>query len=585
MYKPYLNNLPREQGAMTSFGGVDKRTVIPESSFEDMKNMSSDYFPLLSPRNHRSVFNVSGTDLHGLFSKSKIGYIKSGKLYYGGSVVEGINLPPVLKPRRLVSMGAYLVIFPDKLYVNTNDLTDYGSLEASFTTTGTVTVSLCAADGSLYSGYTVSAVQPVNAADGALWVDTSVTPAVLRCFSEILGLWEEIAATSVRISATGIGGNFAAYDGVRISGLTCCGLNGSHVIVDRGNDYITFSGIVNGSVTQNTAVTVERTVPDMDFVCESGNRLWGCSSSNNEIYASKLGDAKNWNCFMGISTDSYAVSVGSDGEFTGAIPYRGYVLFFKENCVHKIYGSTLPFTVLCSYLRGVQKGSERSLVCVNESLYYKSPNGVCSYEGGIPVNVSKELGNEYYTNAVSGALRDKLYICMSDKNGVRHLFVYDTEKRLWNKEDNTDVEEFATHNCNLYFIADNGTTKRLYLADGENMYGNFTAGLAGYNTEQDFEWSAQTGAWGLSFPQSKYYTGFTFRFTGEAGATVNIFFEYDSSGEWLKKYTHKFTKTGSVHVPVSAHRCDHIRLKFSGTGKVRLMSVGAKLETGGELNV
>lgn len=585
MYKPYLNNLPGEHGAMNSFGGIDKRTVISESSFADMKNMSSDYYPLLSPRNHRSIFNVSGTDLHGLFSKSKIGYIKSGKLYYGGTAVSGIDLPPITGTRRLVSMGAYLVIFPDKLYVNTNDLTDYGSLEASFTTAGTVTASLCAADGSLYSGYTVAAAEPSAPADGALWVDTSVTPAALRCYSEILGLWEELSQTCVRISATGIGAAFAAYDGVSVSGLTCCDLNGSHVLLDCADDYITFTGIVNGSVTQSTAVTVERTVPDMDFVCESGNRLWGCSSEHNEIYASKLGDAKNWNCFMGISTDSYAVSVGSDGEFTGAVPYRGYILFFKENCVHKIYGANPPFTVLCSYLRGVQKGSERSLVCVNESLYYKSPNGVCSYEGGIPVNVSKELGNEYYTNAVSGALRDKLYICMSDKNGVRHLFVYDTEKRLWHSEDNTDVKEFAAHNCNLYFIADNGETKRLYLADGENMYGNFTAELAGYNEEPDFEWSAQTGAWGLSFPESKYYTGFVFRFTGERGASVDIYFEYDSSGEWVKKYSYVFTKTGSVNVPVSARRCDHLRLKFSGTGKVRLMSVGAKLERGGELNV
>ena len=36
----------------------------------------------------------------------------------------------------------------------------------------------------------------------------------------------------------------------------------------------------------------------------------------NEIYASKLGDFRNWRCFEGLSTDSYAAARGSDGAFT-----------------------------------------------------------------------------------------------------------------------------------------------------------------------------------------------------------------------------------------------------------------------------
>ena len=66
-----------------------------------------------------------------------------------------------------------------------------------------------------------------------------------------------------------------------------------------------------------------RSVPEMDFVIESGNRLWGCKygvvdgKAVNEIYASKLGDFKNWNCYAGRSTDSYVATRGSDGPFTG----------------------------------------------------------------------------------------------------------------------------------------------------------------------------------------------------------------------------------------------------------------------------
>lgn len=35
---------------------------------------------------------------------------------------------------------------------------------------------------------------------------------------------------------------------------------------------------------------------------------------------------ENWNCFEGIATDSYAASVGSDGDFTGCIGHMGYRL-------------------------------------------------------------------------------------------------------------------------------------------------------------------------------------------------------------------------------------------------------------------
>lgn len=84
------------------------------------------------------------------------------------------------------------------------------------------------------------------------------------------------------------------------------------------------------TASQTNAVTLERKAPKLDYVVECNNRLWGCSSEENEIYACKLGDATNWNCFAGLATDSYTVSVGSDGPFTGAAVQLGYVLFLRR---------------------------------------------------------------------------------------------------------------------------------------------------------------------------------------------------------------------------------------------------------------
>ena len=587
MYKPFLYELSSSQELLSSFGGYNKNEVIEENSFYFEENMSSTAYPLLTPRVKRGFFNVNGDTLHGLFAKSKLIYVKNNALYYGGERVEGLYLPDVAVKRQFVSMGARLLIFPDKLYLNTLDLSDFGSLEAVFEADeGTqVTFSLCRGDGELYEGYVISDTEPEKPSNGDLWLDTSASPHSLKQFSESLGSWLELAETYVRIACPLIGKGFNQYDGVTLEGAVKNDLNGSHIIYDRGEDFITVTGIMGDSFTQTGGLKVSRLLPDMDFVCESSNRLWGCSCDKNEIYASKLGDPTNFNFFMGISSDSYAVSVGSDGEFTGAVPFRGYVLFFKESCVHKIYGQNPPFTLTTSYIRGVQKGSGGSLVILNESLYYKSPGGVCVYDGGIPVDISKPLGGEYFTDAVAGACGDRYYICMSDKKGERSLFVFDESKTLWHREDNIDISEFACHNFNLYFIAEIDGEKRLCLADGVNRFGNFTGELKGYYEEDAVSWVAQTGLWGLGLPENKYYSSVVIRLTGEKGARLKVEYQTNSDGKWREQINTVVTKTGSMVLPFTTPRCDHLQIRLSGRGNVKIYSISRKVQRGSELNV
>ena len=69
---------------------------------------------------------------------------------------------------------------------------------------------------------------------------------------------------------------------------------------------------------------IARTVPDLSFLCENENRLWGCDG--NTIYASKLGDIFNWNVYDGLETDSFAVDTGSAGRLrhaAGYVAHRG----------------------------------------------------------------------------------------------------------------------------------------------------------------------------------------------------------------------------------------------------------------------
>ena len=171
---------------------------------------------------------------------------------------------------------------------------------------------------------------------------------------------------------------------------------------------------------------------------------------------------------------------------------------------------------------------------------------------------------------------------MTDRNNKRQLFVYDEAYGVWHREDEIDVKEFAAHNCNLYFIAEKNGERRLYLADSVNKYGNFSGELTGYEEETEVPWYVETGIWGLELAEKKYYSGVNIRLTGEAGACIKIYFQFNSNGEWLKKGEYTIEKTGSVNLSFQTPRCDHLKLKIEGTGNVKIFSISRKTELGSE---
>lgn len=569
-----------------TFQGYNHGLKINAGEFYDMRNLTSSYLPVLSPRHKRAEFNVGG-DVHALYSKDKLLYVQGGALYYGGDKIDGF---PYLYPqyndvRRMVSMGAYVVIFPDKVYLNTADLSDYGSIEAHFATEeGTnVDYTLCMLTGENYENYSTGTTAPEEAENGSLWLDTSDSPHVLKKYSETDSMWVSLATTYVKITSPNIGKSFKEHDCATISGSVVEDFNTDMIIWGCGDDYIIVAGIIDEATTQNTAFAVDRTCPDMDFVCQGENRIWGCNSELNEIYCCKLGDFKNWRCYMGLSSDSYAVTVGSDGDFTGAIRYGYYTLFFKENCIHKVYGTNPPFEVSTNYVRGVQNGSDKSLCVVNETLFYKSPTGICAYEGGSPVTISDNFGTLYYDKAVGGSFRDKYYISMHN-GGKRTLFVYDLNRNMWHKEDDIEILEMANNSSNLYMTVKTDEENTLVIADSEQAYGTFTGSLAGWRVEDAIEWEAVTGLIGLDVPEQKYFNRLICRLEISEGSTVNVFVEYNSTGEWkhLKSITSQ--KTYGTAFPISVdNRCDHFRLKLIGTGDVKIYSITFNLETGSEM--
>ena len=583
---PILTASAENRQTIDVFGGYNHNLRINENEFYDMENLTSDVYPVLSPRKARGLYR-DGVNVQGMAAKDSLCYV-DGRFFVMNEyrVDMGLSTEESDCPKQLISMGAYVIILPDKKYINTADLSDYGQIEAEVTTTAPVTFTPCKMDGTTFRPDYIQPTQPKAPANMALWMDTSVTPHSLRQWSESTGMWTSIAVTYVKIQSAGIGIPFQEYDGVKLNipdGLTAAtaeqlkALDGAAIVYAQGDDFITVVGILDAETTIEEAVTVSRKMPKMDFVVENDNRLWGCryglnndGEVVNELYASKLGDFRNWQCYMGISTDSYAVSLGSDGQFTGAITHSGYPVFFKENCMHKVYGQ-IPanFQVQTTACRGVQKGCCGSLAIVNEILYYKSRHAICAYDGSLPTEMSVALGDTQYQNAVAAAHGNKYYVSMQETMTGKHvMLVYDTAKGLWHKESGVPLLQLCSCREELYCATQDGKIITM-LGSGDTF-------------EQEVRWFAETGIINGSFPDRAYLKRISVRMVLEPGSDVTISAQYDSCGAWESLGFFTGTDLRSFTVPVRPRRCDHLRLRLEGKGKAMVFSITKSMSGGSD---
>ena len=568
------------------FKGYDHKDKIPENEWFDEKNMSSRCYPLAATRGLRGVY-AETTAPAGIIAKDALAYVDGSNLIYNGyTVAMNLSTSESMVPKQLISMGAYLLVWPDKKYLNTQNLNDFGSMENTYTAAQSVvvTVSLCNLDGDIYENYTASAAAPEEPTDGQLWLDLSGESPVLKEYSTESGSWVGVATSYLKISAAGINTGFEKFDGVTISGFTgdLSNLNQTYVVYGIGAGYLIVTGTLTGqAVSQTGGVTASRTVPDMDFVTECENRVWGCKYGMvngkpiNEIYACKLGDFRNWNCFMGLSTDSYSASRGSDGVFTGAITHLGHPLFFKEGYIEKVYpAANGAHQIVTTVARGVQRGCWRSLHIVGETLFYKSVSDVCAYAGSLPESVSDPLGSEAYHDARAGAVGGVYYISMADTAGNYHLFTLDTERGVWHKEDDTKAMMFAECDGELYWIDE--TTGKIVCANG--------AVCDADNRETQIEWEIISGYFGMETADRRSLMRLIIRL--EYNGNFDLIIQYDDKTAWERIGARGNTNTqpGTVSLPVRPRRCDHFRIKLKGRGKVcKIYSISKYIEKGSDV--
>ncbi len=506
------------QAKQTRFLGLNHNKGAGDGELYSMKNLCSDYYPLLATRPKRRLYRTL-TKGNGLYAWDKLCWVDGTEFFYNG--VKKGDVTDTQK--RFAAINGYIIIAPDMKYYNVNT-DEFGSLESETT-------------------------QNVSFQDGTLY--------------------EEPAAQNT-IKAAGV--NWADYfregDAITITGSTS---NDTSIIIrEIAGDEMHFYeySFTNES---GTNVNFKRSVPDLAIVFENENRLWGCQGGT--IYVSKLGDPFNFNVFDGLDTDSFAVEAGSAGNFSGGIAFRGYPTFSKEQRIYRMYGSTPSnFEILGSATLGVAEGSGDSMAVAGESLLYLNRNGICMYKGGLPAPVNRAFGNERYKNAVAGSDGLKYYVSMEDMSGNSHLFVYDTQKGLWHEEDDTKITHFAFSEGNLYFLNDKG---EIWITGSIQDPPESTE-------EKDFEWEAEFTDFTDESPNEKHMAKIIIRLELDEGAECSVWMQADSSGEWRQTNPAEITeeKKRSYYLAILPVRADHYRLKLTGKGGCRVYSLTREISIG-----
>lgn len=371
----------------------------------------------------------------------------------------------------------------------------------------------------------------------------------------------------------GFAGRFFPGDRVYVSGCANEGNNtvgGSPLTVERVSGHtMTFlppgpGGAAFTPGTDDGPVQVERPVPALDFVCQGDNRLFGVSNADGVIYASALGDPMNFEAFDGLATDSWRQSVGTAGDFTGCVAFDGCMLFWKEDCLHKLVGTRpAAYDLYASYVPGLQAGCSRSMAVVGDVLYYKSRHGVYAYSGGAPKRVSQALGDVVYDRAAGGGLGEAYHVSMRRADtGAWERLCYHTALGLWLEQDDLPVESFAALDGKLYALSGG-----VVYALGQG--------------ETDRPWLAQWVPFTARSVARKRPIRLLLELELEEGAWAEALVSQDD-GPFRSLWTGHGPGPGLVTVPLGPGWCRNCQLRLEGRGRCVVRSLHWEYVLGSE---
>lgn len=556
MLQSLINRIEPLEERILEFKGLNRKNVVDDGELRDMKNLASDEYPCLYQRKARGLYDKPPDckrPISMIQKKNELAligqkYDGTYAFFYGGAEISKVaEVRSLTKETQMVAINSKICFFPQKTYYDVVSK-EAGTLDASFASSESLNLELNDETG-----------------EAKLSINTDV-------FSEDDVIELECKAIAGGIVFSYIGDVYVDENNLPKIASKVLGFG---KMSDGATDCIILESaafqnlLVAGNTTATiTELSIKRTVPDLDYILESNNRLWGVSDEDNTIYACKLGDPKNWQYYQGTSMDSYYAEQGTDGEWTGAAAYSNHLLFFKEGVIHKVYGSTpSSYQITTTQCYGLEKGSSKSVAVINDMVIYKSQIGFMAYEGDTPYCISEKFGNAKFNDVVAGTNGLKYYASIHNtKTNQNWIVVCDVEKALWHKEDNVRVRDFCFLNGSLIFINDYNydyfEENQIYIVDADEPIPE----------EKEISWCAEIGPFDEYVENKKVYSRLEMRLEVPEDTALDFYIKMDE-GEWeyidRRTHTHGFT----VNQVFTPRRCNKFAIRICGTGNCRIDSL------------
>lgn len=567
MYLPQLERQPQKQvQKVVEFKGINYTNYRQDGEMRDSLNISSDNYPTLSPRKARVMVQEGLDNVTDLFSvDGKLGWIGGTEFFYDGSkkgdVSSGEHYLAVITNR--------IVIFPDKkIYNATED--SFEDMERSFEVSGNATFLLATSD--------PSEDQTITFADISVGLETVFRKGdVIHFENGTIVASNNKAAIIKEVEGSIITVETSTFtlpppdeetptpttdsDGHKVythsSGL---------VVVKTSDGKTTLKEYYVEPYVQAAEkhLSMNREVPDLKFIVEYGNRIWGVK--DNTIYGSKLGDPYNFDYYNGLSTDSYTVEVGSQGEFTGICPYSNQLVFFKENCIHKLFGSKpSAFNIMTSYAEGVLKGSHRSIRILSDTIFYLGKSGVMAYTGNLPELVSQAFGSRKFFKGIAAPNNWKYRICLENEFGEHRLYEYDMRQNIWLKVNNENITGMVYHDGHLHAYRD----QKIWSYDHGDV-------------RERFHWVAEFRETNENTLYQKSYSKLYVDRKGDKNRFFRVSIK-ENEKDWRVVYVGSFTKRRAIKIPIIVGGNDLLQLRIDGEGFVKIHALAREVTLKGDV--
>ena len=296
--------------------------------------------------------------------------------------------------------------------------------------------------------------------------------------------------------------------------------------------------------------------PHIEFACMDNNRVFGASKNN--IYASSLGNYAKWTDFVDAdgspkTTGAYAEELYSPGDFTGVYKYKSYVLLTKRDLLYECYGNKPPYRTTLSAKTGCI--DQKSMVEVNNILYWLGVDGVYRYAGSVPVKISEKIDMLFkdYIGGVAATDGKNYYISIDDGEQKR-LMVYDTDTGLWCMEDNLDVADMTNYKNKVYALTKSGEIIE------------FGAG------NEIVEWEYHTKQFDFDIKCKKIFRNLFLGLYIDSTSKIDVYIKYDN-GSFDRIATYTSTESTDLKLKLKVKKCNSFSLMIKGSGYCRVNSL------------